>query len=77
MSSTEALKKMLKGPGLSAFHRMTVSLLGNDNDTGQLFTVHPEISKLSGLMTVVIVLINPDCLNGCFYYTSNRGNQNH
>lgn len=63
--------KILKGPGLSAFHRQNALSLGNDDD------VPPQISKLSALMTVVIVLINPHCLNWCFYYTSNRGNQNH
>lgn len=55
---------------------MNILLLGNDNDAGQLLAAQTQILKLSGLMTVVIVPINPDCLNECFYYVSNRGNRN-
>lgn len=54
---------------------MNILLLGNDNDACQLITVHPQISEVFGVMTVVIALINPESLNGCFYYTSNWGNQ--
>lgn len=45
---------------------MSVLLLGNDDDACQLVTVHSQTQTLSDLMTVVIVLINPESFKWLF-----------